>query len=417
MRKFYFVIAFLMICLSGNSQDKSVSGTFKQQRLFEAGTNGYFTYRIASLVATKNDVLLAFCAARKGQGGDWDPIDIVMRRSSDLGKTWEPLKVIAHFDDQWPTDNATPIVDYQTGSVHLLYGHNIDRCFYIRSDDDGKTFTDQREITSVLEGFRDQYKWVVTVPGPGHGIQMSNGRLVLPFWMSDGSSKEFGPKLRGHRPSIVVSVYSDDHGKTWERGEVVAWNDSVIVVPNETSCIQLADGRVMFNMRNESMNYRRLISYSENGATNWTHPEFADAFFEPICYASMVRYSIKPYQSQNRILFCNPDSRNITMNIWKGATPYSAASRARKNLSIRMSYDEGVTWPVKKVLDPDIAGYSDLAVTSDGMIHCFYEGGRISGAKGHTTNSHMSVMHFNLEWLTDGKDKLIKKDKPLNKLK
>ena len=178
----------------------------------------------------------------------------------------------------------------------------------------------------------------------------------------------------------MVSVYSDDDGKTWNRGDVVAENNDEIIVPNETSVIELADGRVMFNIRNESTNFRRLVSYSKDGATAWTPPVYADAFFEPICFASMVRYSKKPLNQKNRILFCNPDSRKTHVSAKVGHTKLSARARTRSNLTIRMSYDEGISWPVKKEIDPGISGYSDLAVTPNGMIHCFYEGGTLTGS-------------------------------------
>ena len=349
---------------------------------------------------------------RKNRGGDWDPIDILMRRSTDQGKTWEAPKTIVH-EESLPCDNATPIVDYQTGAVHLLHQIDYARVYYMRSDDDGKTFSSPVEITEALEKFRKIYPWVVVAPGPGHGIQMHTGRLVVPFWISDGGSKEFGPKHRGHRPSIVVSVYSDNHGQTWQAGEVALPDNTMTIIPNETSVVQLADGRVMFNSRNESSKYRRLISYSQDGATGWSKPFFHDDLFEPICFASMVRHSTKPAQSKNRILFCNPDSRHDPWKAGRSATPRSAPARHRVNLTVRMSYDEGHTWPVSKVLDPEIAGYSDLAVTPDGMIHCFYEGGSLTGR--HFHNSHMSVMSFDLAWLTEGRDNLDPGDKPLNR--
>ena len=381
----------------------SIFGQPVRQVLFEAEKDGYYIYRIPSIVATKEGSLLAFCAARKGGGGDWDPIDIVMRRSADNGKTWSQMQVVVHKENT-PCDNPEPIVDFQTGEVHMLYQIDYARCYYIKSSNDGQSWSNPVEITSVIEEFKKDYPWNVLAPGPGHGIQMKNGRLVVPFWLSTGG--------KSHRPSIVVTVYSDDHGKTWKAGDVVVPDNDMTVIPNETCCVQLADGRVMFVSRNESPNYRKLVTYSPNGATNWTEPVFADAFFEPICMASMCRYSIQPHQSKNRILFCNPDSRQDPWAAEKPSTPRSAKNRHRTNLTIRMTYDEGLTWPVSKVIDPGIAGYSDLAVSSNGLIHCLYEGGSLTG--NHFLNNSVSIVSFTLEWLTDGKDKLDKKDKPLN---
>jgi sialidase-1 len=387
-------------------------GFHRSQVLFEAETNGYHIYRIASMVATKESTLLAFCAARKGRGGDWDPIDIVMRRSTDSGNTWEPLRLLVH-QDSVPCDNAMPIVDYVTGEVHLLYQIDYARCYYMKSTDDGLSWSEPADITATIDAFRDIYPWVVQAPGPGHGIQLRNGRLVVPFWLSDGGGREFGPNHRGHRPSIVVSVYSDDHGKTWKAGDVAVPDNDITVIPNETSCIELADGRVLFNSRNESMNYRRLFTFSDDGATNWSTPVFADAFFEPICFGSMCRFTMEPLQSKNRILFCNPDSRHDPWVASKPSTPRSARNRHRTNLTLRMSYDEGATWPVSKVIDPGIAGYSDIAVTPDGLVHVFYEGGSVPGTNSHTRNVHMSVVSFDLEWLTEGKERLSGAELPL----
>ncbi len=406
----YSFLSLIFVLLWGSSVKAQNQQVFEKQLLFEAGTSGYFTYRIASVVATKKGTLLAFAAARRGQGGDWDPIDIVMRRSHDHGKTWEPLQVVVS-GGAFTCDNATPITDYQTGEVHMLYQTDYRQCFYLKSKDDGRTWSQPNEITEVIDKFKEIYPWVVLAPGPGHGIQMMNGRLVVPFWLSDGSSGpvryKAGRKVYPHRPSIVVSVFSDDYGKTWQAGAVAVPDNDVSVIPNETCVIQLADGRVMFNSRNESINYRRLITYSRDGATEWSTPVFHDAFFEPICFGSMVRYSMKPQQSKNRILFCNPDSRHNPWVRAKPSSPRSARNRRRENLTVRMSYDEGVTWPVRKVIDPNIAGYSDMAVTTDGIIHVLYEGGIIEGqGENHYKSAHMSIARFNLEWLTNSEDYL-----------
>ena len=401
------ILIFCIVILTACSIEQKQEAKIDLQDLFIAGENGYHTYRIPGMVVTKNGSILAYCAARKGRGSDWDEIHVALRTSKDGGETWSAMRIIAQADSL-VTDNPMAIVDYQTGAVHFLYQVDYNKLYYMRSDDDGDTFSEPVEITAVVETFKEKYSWVVMAPGPGHGIQLSSGRLVLPFWLSDGSAEDFGPNLRGHRPSIVISVYSDDNGATWNAGDVVAWNDENIAVPNETSCVQLADERVMFNIRNESPNYRRLISTSEDGATNWTEPEFADAFFEPICFASMTRLSMAPYQNKNRILFANPDSRMTPRSRSSGKLYYAASSRRRENLTLRMSYDEGLTWPVKKVLEPGISGYSDLSVLPDGTILCLFERGGMNGS--HTQTKFLTLAKFNIEWLTDGKDHLSSSD-------
>ena len=196
--------------------------------LFHSGKDGYTCYRIPAMVVTKRGVVLVFCAARKGGGGDWDPINIAMRRSTDNGRMWEPRRILLD-QGKATVDNPTPIGDRQTGSVHFLYQVNYARCYYMRSDDDGQTFTEPVDITPVFEQFRKEYKWNVIAPGPGHGIQLDNGRLLVPVWLSSGGYV--------HRPSCMATIYSDDHGKTWQRGDVVGHSTTRTPNPNEMTSI------------------------------------------------------------------------------------------------------------------------------------------------------------------------------------
>lgn len=162
--------------------------------------------------------------------------------------------------------------------------------------------------------------------------------------------------------------------------------------------MQLADGRVLLNMRSESKANRRLLTTSRDGATGWSRPQFHDQLLEPICMASMVRLSEGP--TKNRLLFSNPD--NLARADGKEAP---GKNRDRKNVSVKLSYDESVTWPVSKPIEPGFSGYSDLAVASDGTILLFYERGSTDGANIYKTGL-LTVARFNLEWLTDGKDAL-----------
>src|SRR5262249_10505035 len=158
--------------------------------------------------------------------------------------------------------------------------------------------------------------------------------------------------------------------KTWKRGDLVATDSETLINPNETVLAQLSDGRVMVNMRSESKDHRRSISFSRDGATGWTKPVFDEQLKEPICMASLCRLSEKGKQDRDRLLFTNPDN---LLRFGKEGKP--GMVRDRKNLTVKMSYDEGKTWPVARVLEPGFSGYSDLAVGPDGTIYCLFERG------------------------------------------
>jgi sialidase-1 len=352
--------------------------------VFEGKTAGYKGYRIPALVITPKGTLLAFCAARK-ELGDWADIDIALRRSTDGGKTWEPMRIIAERGSM-TVDNPVPIVDRQTGAVHFLFQVNYAQLFYMRSDDDGRTFSAPVDITEAAHNFRrgwagegqtDKYGWNVVAPGPGHGIQLASGRLLSTIWMS--------PHYR-HRPSAVATIYSDDHGKTWQSGALLPQN---LLNPSEHVALELAGGRVMLNIRSEGTEHRRAVAYSPDGISGWTAPELHQELFEPVCMASLIRLSAQPQQKKNRILFANPDSRQ--------------QNKSRDDLRVRLSYDEGKTWPVAKLLQEGGTGYSDMAVGKDGTIYILYEHVTPDGTP--ERNRGLTLARFTLEWLTDGKDK------------
>lgn len=384
---------------------------FERMELFAANTNGYASYRIPGLVMTRRGSLLAYCEARRTGRSDWDAIDIMLRRSTDGGRTWSEQQLIAQVagasrnpaaerertgdKDGLTYNNPVAIADWRSGAVHFLFCLEYARCFYMRSDDDGVTFSAPVEITRTFDQFRKHYDWKVIATGPTHGIQLRSGRLVVLVWLSTSTGRS------AHHPSDNAVIYSDDHGKTWKAGDVVGRNSAEVVDPSEAIVVELADGRVMFNSRSESKPHRRIVSYSKNGATGWTKPVFHEQLVEPICAASIVRLSAKP--DRNRLLFANPD--NLT-RADGDVTP--GKSRERKNLSVKLSYDEGASWPVSKTIEPSWSGYSDLAVGRDGTIYCLYE--TVTPGGNLFRNTTLTLARFNLEWLTDGKDSVMEKE-------
>jgi sialidase-1 len=280
----------------------------------------------------------------------------------------------------------------KTGAVHLLFCHEYMRCFYRKSDDGGRTFAPPVAITPAFEPFRRHYDFQVLATGPGHGIQLTTGRLVVPVWLSTGTGGH------AHRPSVVATITSDDHGASWQCGQIVAGETDPLVNPSEAEAVELADGRVLLNMRSESNSNRRAIATSPDGATDWTRPVFDDALVEPICMASLCRLSQAATGGKNRILFANP--ANLERANGKAAP---GQSRDRKNLTIRLSYDEAATWPVSRTLEPGASAYSDLAVGKDGAIYCLYERAE---RLNNVFAPSLVFARVNLEWLTDGKDSL-----------
>jgi sialidase-1 len=371
------------ILLLGLASTGRAEPVFEKVDLFEAGKDGYALYRIPGIVVARSGVVLAYCEARKNAGGDWGRIDLMLRRSTDNGKTWEPRRHLVQFDQMFERNpvavkqklgkegettlnNPVAIADAKTGAVHFLVCVEYARCFYLRTDDDGKTFTKPVEITATFDKFKSEYDWKVLATGPGHGIQLASGRLIVPIWLSTGTGGH------AHRPSCVASIYSDDHGKTWQRGDIVV-RDPDLANPSETVAVELTDGTVMFNIRHEGKQQRRAVSISPDGATKWSKPTFDDALPEPVCMASLIRLS-------KGILFVNPDN---------------PTGRERKNVSARLSTDDGRTWASAKSIEPGPSGYSDLAVAGDGTVLCFYE----RGAMEKTRPRWLTVARFNRDWL------------------
>lgn len=371
---------------------------FDQHDLFTAGTAGYQLYRIPGVVVTNKGTVLAYCEARKSDKGDWGTIDIQLRRSTDGGTTWSEPKTIADVpgpkvknpvavvkklggDGEVTYNNPVLIVDRKTGAVHFLFCLEYMRCFYARSEDDGQTFSAPVEITGTFEAFRPHYDWKVLATGPAHGIQLTSGRLVVPVWLSLGTGGH------AHRPSVTSTIYSDDHGVTWKAGEIAVPNTEEWVNPNETVVAQLVDGRVMLNVRSESKPHRRLVTTSPDGIQGWTSAKFDDTLLEPICMASLVRLTGKE-SDKTRLLFTNP-----------------ATVDARKKITVRMSYDEGTTWPVSRMVEEGFSGYSDMAVLPDHTVVMVYERGSVDNQSPYKSGS-LTVARFNVEWLSEGKDRI-----------
>lgn len=317
--------------------------------VFTSGKEGYHTYRIPAIVLTTKNTLLAFCEGRKTGPGDHGDLDLVLRRSIDGGKTWRPMQLIYEEGDtaKITIGNPCPVVDRSTGTVWLPFCRNNRRVFITRSTDDGKSWAKPTEITGDVK--KPEWGWYGT--GPGHGIQLGSGRLVIPSY---GGGQSF-------------IFYSDDHGKTWKLSSVTDRG------MGECEVVELADQSLLLSMRNGFRKKQRAFSASTDAGMTWSKPKLHQQVYCTNCQSSIQRYSLKP---KNIILYSGP------------------GGPGRKNMTVRVSYDEGKTWPVAKVIYNGSSAYSDLVVLPDGTIGCLYE---------RDGYRKITFAKFTLDWLTGAK--------------
>ena len=336
---------------------------FSRVDVYVGGRDGYHTYRIPSLVVTTQGTVLAFCEGRKNSARDYGDIDLLLKRSTDNGRTWSE-QIIVHEeggDAEITIGNPCPIVD-RKGIIHLLFTRNNQRLFYTCSTDDGRTWAEPREHTSILKDL--SYPLARVASGPGHGIQTSRGRLIAPIWVCDRQLPDVKKEPTPSRYQSGV-IYSDDAGRTWQTGKLVP---PVLDRLNEGTVFERVDGTLSLNLRGYQLGFR-AVSQSTDAGRTWSEPVLDKELICPTCQASILRLSPR------EVIFSNP------------------ASTARTHLTIRFSDDEGRTWAHARVLDPGPSGYSDLALTRDGDILCLHESGQQFYAE------KITMARFNRAWM------------------
>ncbi|MCW5553577.1 MAG: exo-alpha-sialidase [Verrucomicrobiae bacterium] len=348
--------------------------------VFVSGQDGYHTYRIPAIVTTTDGTVLAFAEGRKHSASDTGDIDLVLKRSADGGHTWSELSVV--WDDGANTcGNPCPVVDRQTGTIWLLLTWNrgddaepriiaqtskdTRRVFVTHSTDDGQSWARPQEITATTK--LTNWTWYAT--GPGAGIQVEQGshrgRLVIPCDHIEAGTKRYFSHV----------IFSDDHGKNWQLGGSSP-RDQV----NECEVVELTGNRLLLNMRNYDRAQRtRQTAFSYDGGVTWTDQRHATELIEPICQASIRRYSWPDDGQKGNILFSNP------------------ASTRREKMTVRLSTDEGQTWPAARQLHAGPSAYSCLVILPDQTIGCLYEAGEKSPYE------KIVLARFSLDWLTAGK--------------
>lgn len=315
--------------------------------VFSAKQDGYRFFRIPAIVQSPSGYIYAFCEGRKNSCSDNGRIDIVMRRSRDGGATWGKLHIVAT-DGVNTLGNPCPIVDRETGCVCLVFCKNFadDKENQILSGEKQprtvwKTFSNEvglkwSEPERIANVRLDHWTWYAT--GPGHGIQTTSGRYIVPC---NHAELDNVPKnvTRSH------IIYSDDAGETWQIGGMSDWRT------NEASIAETSEGLYM-NMRSNRFGAVRAYAVSRDGGITFSESKYDDELIDPYCQGSVKEYG-------KGVFFCNP-----------------ASEKKREKLTLRYSPRLWKGFKRSIVIEESFSAYSDLAVDGNGDILILYECGR-----------------------------------------
>ena len=356
-RLFHRLLLLAGLCVATPSVRSAVTETV----VFKSETEGYNTFRIPAIVKATNGDLLAFAEGRKASRSDTGDIDLLLKRSTDGGKTWGPLQLL--WDDAGNTcGNPCAVVDEKTGVIWLLSTHNLGNdkedaikrgasragrsVWLLSSKDNGATWTAPLDITKTTKD--PSWTWYAT--GPGVGIQIKHGphagRLVVP------SDHNYDDPTTHKSIHASHAIYSDDHGATWQLGGMIAPD------MNECQVAELFDGQgtLLMDMRSYRGLAQRAQSRSPDGGATWTDAVNVPVLVEPVCQASILRWETAGAAKPGWLLYANP-----------------ADPKKRRNLTLRASTDDGATWSRSLVLRAEGAAYSCLVALSETSAACIYE--------------------------------------------
>ncbi|MDT0461505.1 sialidase family protein [Streptomyces gibsoniae] len=331
---------------------------------FRAGREGYASYRIPAVVATRAGTLLAFCEGRVTSAADHGHIDIVLKRSMDGGRTWDPLRAVAR-NGTGLAGNPAPVV-LDTGRILLVHvraaaGATEDailrgkvkpadgrRVWVQHSDDDGLTWSGLKEITAQVK--KQGWRWYATTPG--HALQLTSGRVLVPGNHTLApTAGDTGAEARYNSGHCLLS---DDRGESWYLGYLDENTNGYINV-NETTAAELPDGRVYLNTRNDSPSPgNRADAHSADGGRTLVRPFRPQAgLVAPVCQACVLQL------------------RDPDLLLYSG--PADPAFRAL--MTVRVSADAGTTWRAAYTVDGLPAAYSDLVRVDAATVGLLYETG------------------------------------------
>lgn len=353
--------------------------------LFAPGDDGSKNYRIPAIVTASDGSLVTATDKRKKNQADLpEDIDVLIKRSTDKGKTWSEALTIAAGKGRFNgygdaglvrTDDDGGLLCIFVGGIGFFQSTPSSpiRTYVCKSSDNGVTWTEPKDITDQLYGSNctDNVRkgWYGSFCASGAGLLGRDGTIYFVAAVRETSSEDVN-KIANY------VYYSKDKGETWQVSACVKPNNG-----NEAKIVELNDGSLLASIRNQSKG-ARYYATSTDGGESWSDVGQWTDMIEPGCDGDIIYYTstIDGYE-KNRILH---------------SVPNDAANRV--NVSVFVSYDEGKTWPVKKSICPTGSAYSSLAILPDGTIGAYVE------ENYGTEDYSMYFTNFSLEWLTDGAD-------------
>jgi sialidase-1 len=412
MRAVFPAVTFLAFTALAGAHLRSAEALYETTRVFALTPDNKPNYRIPAILQAPDKSIIIFAEKRNDGPGDIGNHDVVMKRSTDKGRTWSEEQII--FDDEKRVcTDITVGIDRDTKRIWLFFLRDKKEFIRFTSDDNGTKWQGPVSIhAQVTKPEWDQLK------GRGDDEPPANPKGRMAMWERDWHQRygvgpgnamaqlSSGPKKgrlivsarhredtgKGRLRSFAHTFYSDDHGETWKLGGNIGMHTS------ECQLMELADGKVMVVSRNENPadapdNLRHLIAISEDGGETWGPLRRAEELITPRCHGSVERFTLAGNQEKNRLLFSSP------------ASPYRQEEHpyGRYNLTIRLSYDEGGTWTAGRTIWPHPGSYSDMVLLDDMTVAYVYE----RADKGSTHYwDELHFARFNLEWLTFGHDSL-----------
>lgn len=336
--------------------------TAQKTAVFTSGSDGNASYRIPAIIKLRSGKLLAFAEGRRKGSGDFGDINIVLRTSDDNGRTWSPMQDVVD-NASLQAGNPAPVVDlldkrYPRGRIFLFYntgdntehqvrlGKGTREVWYKTSVDDGQTWSEAVNITAQVK----RTDWRAYANTPGHALQITKGKFKGRIFVPINYSK--GDPQKAFADYMASGFYSDDHGKTFKISDDIGIKGS-----NEATAAELPNGGVLFNARNQRGDEKfRISARSSDGGATWNAVGIDKSLPDPICQGSLL--SIKG----KTIAFSN-----------------NADPERRDKLTLRISFDAGLTWAKNILVDAaptptdSYTAYSDIVLIDKDRIGVLYE--------------------------------------------